>query len=91
VKWAVQVQDERKRKRESLGGAFVASLSVGNHEPSMIPRLFLLPVLLFIPAVYGSALTVAISANEQQCYYADVDKPKEKIGVCPFIFQVQPS
>lgn len=32
-------------------------------------------------AVRGSALTTAIAANERLCFYADVDKAGEKIGV----------
>jgi len=31
---------------------------------------------------HASALTVPIAANERQCFYADVDKVGEKIGVC---------
>ena len=31
---------------------------------------------------YGSALTTAIGANVRMCFYAEVDKPGEKIGVC---------
>lgn len=41
--------------------------------------LFLL--LHLIPLALTSALTTAISANERLCFYADVDKAGEKIGV----------
>ena len=43
----------------------------------------LLPVyLLYLClSVRGSALTTAIAANERLCFYADVDKAGEKIGV----------
>ena len=34
--------------------------------------------------VAGSALTIAVGPNEKQCFYTDVDKAKEKIGVCCF-------
>ncbi len=34
-----------------------------------------------IRSVYGSALTTPIAANERLCFYADVDKAGEKIGV----------
>jgi len=41
---------------------------------------------LFLPLVlagiaWASALTTPIAANERQCYYADVDKAGEKIGL----------
>ncbi|KAG8757551.1 hypothetical protein FRC14_001958 [Serendipita sp. 396] len=39
-----------------------------------------------IKQVFGSALTTAIPANARMCFYAEVDKPKEKIG---FYFAVQ--
>jgi hypothetical protein len=48
------------------------------------PRLFLLfpwLVLHAISVVRGSALTTTIGANERLCFYADVDKAGEKIGV----------
>jgi hypothetical protein len=35
-----------------------------------------------IQCAYGSALTTAIGANVRMCFYAEVDKPGEKIGVC---------
>lgn len=34
----------------------------------------------------GSALTTVIGANERSCFYVDVDKAGEKIGVCAFPF-----
>jgi protein ERP2 len=40
--------------------------------------LFLLRLSLL---ARGSALTTAIAANERLCFYADVDKEGEKIGV----------
>ena len=39
-------------------------------------------------AVRGSALTTAIAANERLCFYADVDKAGEKIGVSSTFFFV---
>lgn len=34
-----------------------------------------------IHLIRASALTVAISANQRLCFFADVDKKSEKIGV----------
>ncbi|KAI0338167.1 hypothetical protein BDW22DRAFT_1338384 [Trametopsis cervina] len=48
-----------------------------------------LSLLLFFRAllvVRATALTTAIAANERLCFYADVDKPYEKLG---FYFAVQ--
>lgn len=58
-------------------------------EPSTsLTMAWLLPLpllsffLLFLTTrVHGSALTTAISPNERLCFYADVDKAGEKIGV----------
>ncbi len=41
--------------------------------------LFLLQLL---SAASATALTTAIAANERVCFYADVDKAGEKLGVC---------
>ena len=42
-----------------------------------------LGVGLFMPAgAHASALTTAIAGNERLCFFADVDKAGEKIGVC---------
>ena len=43
--------------------------------------------LLLLGSCYveGSALTTAIGANERLCFYADVDKAGEKIGVSRFL------
>ena len=38
-------------------------------------------LLQFIGIAHASALTTAIGANERLCFYADVDKAGEKIGV----------
>lgn len=44
--------------------------------------MHLLALLLLLPAlVSASALTTAINPNERLCFYADVDKAGEKIGV----------
>lgn len=32
--------------------------------------------------VNATALTTALSPNERLCFYADVDKAGEKLGVC---------
>ena len=48
--------------------------------------LVLAPISLLLLAnkVHASALTTAIAPNERLCFYADVDKAGEKIGVtCP--------
>jgi hypothetical protein len=42
-------------------------------------RIFLLSWLGIL--VHGSALTTPIAPNERLCFYADVDKAGEKIGV----------
>ncbi|PFH46542.1 hypothetical protein AMATHDRAFT_154570 [Amanita thiersii Skay4041] len=47
---------------------------------------FLLYLFSLLLLVHGTALTTPISPNERICFYADVDKPKEKIG---FYFAVQ--
>ena len=50
--------------------------------------LLLAPVSLFllVNSVGASALTTAIAPNERLCFYADVDKAGEKIGVtCPTV------
>ncbi|KAF8621708.1 hypothetical protein AX15_007569 [Amanita polypyramis BW_CC] len=44
-----------------------------------VPSLFSLLALAVV--VHGSALTTLITPNERQCFYADVDKAREKIGV----------
>ncbi|KAG8814162.1 hypothetical protein FRC17_001270 [Serendipita sp. 399] len=53
-------------------------------------RMAALAATIFISSnirhVLGSALTTAIPANTRMCFYAEVDKPKEKIG---FYFAVQ--
>lgn len=38
--------------------------------------------LASIQHVKASALTTIIAPNERLCFYADVDKAGEKIGVC---------
>jgi hypothetical protein len=42
---------------------------------------FLLFLLQSIQLVRSTALTTVIAANERLCFYADVDKSGEKIGV----------
>jgi hypothetical protein len=41
--------------------------------------------LAFAATAWASALTTSIAANERQCYYVDVDKAGEKIGVRSFM------
>lgn len=41
--------------------------------------------LAFAVTTWASALTTTIAANERQCYYVDVDKAGEKIGVRGFM------
>ena len=46
--------------------------------------LLLLATLLYqIHLIRASALTASISANQRLCFFADVDKAGEKIGVSP--------
>jgi hypothetical protein len=50
---------------------------------ALIPFLFSLSSLLsLVFSVNAVALTTALSANERLCFYADVDKAGEKLGVC---------
>lgn len=50
----------------------------------LLPFLcFLLAALQLASHVRASALTTSIGANERLCFYADVDKAGEKIGVSP--------
>ena len=47
---------------------------------------FVLSLLCFLQLAlrtHAAALTTAIGANERLCFYADVDKAGEKIGVRP--------
>ena len=48
------------------------------------PLHFLSSLLVFLflsTTAHASALTTAIAPNERLCFYAEVDKPGEKIGV----------
>lgn len=45
------------------------------------PFLILLTFLQLAGTTRASALTTAIGANERLCFFADVDKAGEKIGV----------
>ena len=51
----------------------------------MVYTLALLPfsllLLHIIPLVQATALTTSLAPNERLCFYADVDKAGEKIGV----------
>lgn len=38
-----------------------------------------------LTAVKATALTTAIAANERLCFYADVDKAGEKLGVSAIV------
>lgn len=38
-------------------------------------------LLLFTSSAHATALTTAIGPNERLCFFADVDKAGEKIGV----------
>jgi hypothetical protein len=56
---------------------------------TMLSRVFCCTVLLLsalllssAPVARATALTTAIAANERLCFYADVDKAGEKLGVC---------
>ena len=53
-------------------------------RPAMIPFQLLLSgffLLSLLRSAKSTALTTAIAANEKLCFYADVDKEFEKIGV----------
>jgi len=55
---------------------------------------FLLSFFLFFflsVSVKASALTTSISANERICFFADVDKAGEKIGVRCWLIQRRPT
>ena len=59
----------------------------------MALRHFLLSFFLFFSlsvSVKASALTTSISANERICFFADVDKAGEKIGVRCWLMQRRP-
>ncbi len=43
----------------------------------------ILTLLSLATAVYSTALTTVLTPNERLCFYADVDKAGEKIGVRP--------
>ncbi len=45
----------------------------------VIPTL--LVFLSLVTTAYSTALTTLLSPNERLCFYADVDKAGEKIGV----------
>lgn len=55
-----------------------ASLAMAVASAFVLSFLFFLQLALHTRA---AALTTAISANERLCFYADVDKAGEKIGV----------
>lgn len=42
-------------------------------------------VISNIQHVRASALTTAIPANARMCFYAEIDKVGEKIGVCQHV------
>jgi len=47
--------------------------------------------VLLIPNIHyacGSALTTAIGPNARMCFYAEVDEPGEKIGVCSHSYAI---
>lgn len=52
---------------------------------SLFCALCFLYLLRCLATVRASALTTSIGANERLCFYADVDKAGEKIGVCTLI------
>lgn len=61
----------------------------------MLPRASLyaltLSCIVFfktLTAVKATALTTAIAANERLCFYADVDKAGEKLGVSVIVSYV---
>lgn len=52
-------------------------------RPNSLAACLCLAAALFasVTSVWGSALTTAVAPNERLCFYADVDKAGEKIGV----------
>lgn len=65
-------------RRAVLASAFVTMIM-------QLYTLFALALSLLPLSVSASALTTAIGPNERLCFYADVDKAGEKIGVRPSI------
>ena len=55
-----------------------------HHDPSPVMYSGIL-LLAYAALASASALTTAISPNERLCFFADVDKVGEKIGVRPHI------
>ena len=45
-------------------------------------------ILLFTSSAHATALTTAIGPNERLCFFADVDKAGEKIGVRYYRYHV---
>ncbi|OBZ73199.1 putative membrane protein C17A5.08 [Grifola frondosa] len=61
-----------------------SSLAMAFAFPSFLCLLFLLRLASW---THASALTTAIGANERLCFYSDVDKAGEKIGVSSLMFR----
>lgn len=70
--------DESSFGEKPWAPLFLATLPTTMIEHIIFTFLFLLRLSLL---ARGSALTTAIAANERLCFYADVDKAGEKIGV----------
>jgi hypothetical protein len=50
----------------------------------LVLSAFLLQLGVVVRPVRATALTTALSPNERLCFYADVDKAGEKLGVRSF-------
>lgn len=71
-------------------------LNLGDTRPGLLMILRYITTLIFVvaavvfyaPGVQASALTTTVGPNEKLCFYADVDKEGEKIGVSIILFAV---
>ena len=54
-----------------------------HYSPMVVVQLISSLLFLFslLPSINAAALTTQLAANERLCFYADVDKVGEKIGV----------
>jgi len=65
-----------------------ARLCTTRTMPPVLHFLFSI-LFLYLPLVVkSSSLTTTIAPNERMCFYADVDKAGEKIGVCAPLYML---
>lgn len=76
-----------KRKSGSVTITKLANNSHGHLLPFSSSAMVAIPTILTLlglaTTVYSTALTTILTPNERLCFYADVDKAGEKIGVRP--------